>query len=347
MSEQTHTIDDADLLHYILFSVSDNTLCFDVASLREVITVDRIYPVPLVAGAILGVINLRGLIVPVIDPCMRFFGHPGVITKTSRILVTELADGSELIPLGLLVDDVMEVIDIPPDALEPAPAFGNAIRSDFLAATIKYNDGHVLLLNMAKTLDLLELEAYADAGVDYDRMAATDMVRSDATPDEEPDDAEESDENNIIVFTVGSDLYGIPANRLVEITVLGAVMPVPQSQPFMKGVFNLRGTAVPLVDFGLRCNLTANRSNKTPMVLVVETSGVMIGLIIDALSDLKAIGENAIQRIPHYRTTIDRDFVQGVVEQGGLLIIILDIDRILSTEELEELKRPLQEEVLS
>jgi purine-binding chemotaxis protein CheW len=110
------------------------------------------------------VINLRGAVVPVMDLAARF-GRPATqIGKRTAIVIVEIdADGEQQV-VGVMVDAVNAVIDIPPSDIEPAPQFGARIRSEFIAGMGKVNGKFVILLNTDQVLSVTELEAMAQLG---------------------------------------------------------------------------------------------------------------------------------------------------------------------------------------
>jgi len=107
--------------------------------------------------SIRGVINLRGAVVPVIDPKARFGGKPTEITRRTCIVIIEMGGSDECQVLGILVDTVSEVLEIPPGEVEAPPAFGARIRADFILGMGKVAGGFVILLNVEAVLSTDEL----------------------------------------------------------------------------------------------------------------------------------------------------------------------------------------------
>ena len=144
---------------YLAFTLGGETFAMDIRSIREVIQFGGITEVPLMPPFIRGVINLRGSVVPVIDLQVRF-GRP-VTTVASRTctVILELSQGDESAELGVLVDNVSEVLSIGESEVEPAPAFGSDIRSEFIAGVAKVGDRFVILLDVNRLLAVDELAA--------------------------------------------------------------------------------------------------------------------------------------------------------------------------------------------
>ncbi|HMX34373.1 MAG TPA: chemotaxis protein CheW, partial [Leptospiraceae bacterium] len=105
------------------------------------------------------VINLRGNVVPIIDLLVRFGRGKSTISKRSCVIIVEVEHEEESIDIGILVDAVNEVVDIPPTSIEPAPSFGAKIRIDFIQGIGKLENQFVILLNVNKVLSISELSS--------------------------------------------------------------------------------------------------------------------------------------------------------------------------------------------
>jgi len=144
---------------YLAFSVGGETFAMDIRSIREVIQFGGITEVPLMPPFIRGVINLRGSVVPVIDLCVRFGRPPSAVAQRTCIVILELVQGDGAAELGVMVDNVSEVLSIAASEIEPAPAFGNDLRSEFIAGVAKAGDRFVILLDVDHVLSIEELSA--------------------------------------------------------------------------------------------------------------------------------------------------------------------------------------------
>jgi purine-binding chemotaxis protein CheW len=144
---------------YLAFTLGGETFAMDIRSIREVIQFGGITEVPLMPPFIRGVINLRGSVVPVIDLFVRF-GRPAcVVAHRTCIVILELTQGEGTAELGVMVDNVSEVLSIAASEVEPAPAFGSDIRSEFIAGVAKVGDRFVILLDVNHVLSIDELAA--------------------------------------------------------------------------------------------------------------------------------------------------------------------------------------------
>ena len=147
-------------VQYLTFMLAAETFAIGILSIKEIIEYHGLTEVPMMPPCVRGVINLRGAVVPVLDLLSRFGREPSAVTKRSCIVIVELtADDGERQVVGVVVDAVNEVMDIDPADVEPAPAFGARIRTDFIAGMGKVRGKFVILLNVDRVLSLDEAAA--------------------------------------------------------------------------------------------------------------------------------------------------------------------------------------------
>jgi purine-binding chemotaxis protein CheW len=144
---------------FLAFTLGGETFAMDIRSIREVIQFGGITNVPLMPPFIRGVINLRGSVVPVIDLFVRFGRPATAVANRTCIVILELTQGEATAELGVMVDNVSEVLSIGESEVEPAPAFGSDIRSEFIAGVAKVGDRFVILLDVNHVLAVDELAA--------------------------------------------------------------------------------------------------------------------------------------------------------------------------------------------
>jgi purine-binding chemotaxis protein CheW len=141
--------------HYLTFSLGTELYALDIRSVREIIQACPMTPVPLMPAFVRGVINLRGAVVPVIDPHARFGRPRAALGKKSCIVIFEgLQRAGERVDLGLLVDAVSAVVEIAGSAIEEAPNFGATVRRDYIRGVAKLGQRFVVILEPAKAFDI-------------------------------------------------------------------------------------------------------------------------------------------------------------------------------------------------
>ncbi len=142
---------------YLTFLVAKESFAINILDVKEIIEIANVTRVPLMPDYIHGVINLRGSVVPVIDLSARLKHHCAEVSKRSCIVLVEVEvpDGAQLI--GMLVDEVKEILEIPPANIQPAPDFGTDIRTDFIQAMARVDEVFIILLAINHVLSLEEL----------------------------------------------------------------------------------------------------------------------------------------------------------------------------------------------
>ena len=149
----------AEPRQYLTFTLGGEMYAVETLSVKEIIEYGQVTTVPMMPRSIRGVINLRGAVVPVIDLKARFGGQPTEVTRRTCIVIIEMSGSDECQVLGIVVDTVSEVLEIPPGEIEPPPAFGARIRADFIRGMGKVGGGFVILLNVEAVLSTDELSA--------------------------------------------------------------------------------------------------------------------------------------------------------------------------------------------
>lgn len=148
---------------YLTFMLGGEAYALGILSIKEIIEYAGMTEVPLMPACIRGVINLRGAVVPVMDLQVRFGQTSSPITKRTCIVIVEVPSPEGTQVMGVVVDAVNEVLDISAADIEPPPAFGTRIRSDFICGMGKVRGRFVILLDVAQVLDLDDLQAMAQA----------------------------------------------------------------------------------------------------------------------------------------------------------------------------------------
>ena len=148
---------------YLTFMLGGEAYAIGILAIKEIIENGQITRVPMMPEFIRGVINLRGSVVPVIDLGVRFGSGATAMGRRTCIVILEVESEGEVQDVGILVDAVNEVMDIAAADVEPAPAFGAKIRTDFIAGMGKVQDKFVVILDPARVLSGEELSVLAQA----------------------------------------------------------------------------------------------------------------------------------------------------------------------------------------
>ncbi len=158
-------ITDQSTQQYLTFMLGAETFAIGILQIKEIIEFGNLTEIPMMPSFIRGVINLRGAVVPVIDLSARFGGKQTEVARRTCIVIVEITqtiDDSEVRQdIGVVVDSVSEVLEIPPSEIEPPPPFGARIRSDFIGGMGKVAGHFVIILNINSILSIAEMAAFS------------------------------------------------------------------------------------------------------------------------------------------------------------------------------------------
>ena len=155
--------DDAQIQQYLTFMLGGEMYAIGILAIKEIIEYTALTEVPMMPPSVRGVINLRGAVVPVADLAVRFGRPAGDVTKRTCIVIVETTANGVRQDVGVVVDAVNEVLDIPATDIEPPPAFGTRIRTDFIQGMGKVKNKFVILLDVNHVLALDELAGVVEA----------------------------------------------------------------------------------------------------------------------------------------------------------------------------------------
>ena len=136
-----------------------------------------------------------------------------------------------------------------------------------------------------------------------------------------------------LTFKLGPESYGLGILKVQEIIGLMAITHVPRASHYVRGVINLRGKVIPVVDLRLKFGMESTVDTERTCVIVVQvmhgTQTIVMGLIVDEVSEVLDITENQLEPPPSFGTSVDTMFIQGMGKVGDKVIILLDVDRAL------------------
>jgi len=142
-----------------------------------------------------------------------------------------------------------------------------------------------------------------------------------------------------LTFTLQGQPYGVPIEPVREIIGLGDVTPVPRMPAFLRGVMNLRGSVVPVIDLAQRLGLGSAADSERSCILLVDCPGddepVLVGVLVDAVQEVLRVGDDAIAPAPGFGTAVAAPFIQGIVQHEGCSMVVLALQRVLALDELE------------
>jgi purine-binding chemotaxis protein CheW len=140
------------------------------------------------------------------------------------------------------------------------------------------------------------------------------------------------DVNQFLTFTLKGEEFGIEILRVQEIKGYSTVTPIPNAPPHIKGVMNLRGTVVPVVDLRSRFAMAETEADQFTVIIVVRVGKRVVGLVVDAVSDVLNIGAGDVEAPPEMGQDVDISFLTGVAKSGERLTLLLDIEKVVGND---------------
>lgn len=145
-----------------------------------------------------------------------------------------------------------------------------------------------------------------------------------------------TDGSQFLTFQLGEELYGVDILRVQEIKGYTAVTRIPNTPAHIKGVLNLRGTIVPIVELRTKFGMPTIDYTMFTVIVVVVVREKIMGLVVDAVSDVLNIDKKDIQPAPQFGAKVDVSFLNGIGKSGDKLVALLDMDRLLSDSDLQD-----------
>ncbi len=323
---------------FVIFHSAGEMFAVPLAEVKEIIRVPDVVRMPLSPPALLGLANLRGTVLPVLD-LRRLFNLPEVaVDDASRVVVLDQGQ-----PVGLMVDRMANVVTVDADRVEPVDRVRATIDTDLLTGMIKDADGStiVMIIDVARTIGR-NFEVAAGRGT---------AGRSDVPPPSAADDGtgqpEVADEEQLVSFMVDGQEYAFPIGDVQEIVQLpGAITPVPNAPAHVLGVTTLRSRILPLVSlralFGMHDQALSD-ANKVVVVSVAdgERERVSVGVVMDMVKAVLRVNRALVEPVP---ATLGQSGGHGDIrsicrlDEGRRLVSVLGADGMFDLDVLRGLR---------
>jgi len=142
-----------------------------------------------------------------------------------------------------------------------------------------------------------------------------------------------------LTFFLGEEQYGIAIDRIKEIIAIMKVTNVPKTPEYMKGVINLRGSIIPVVDTRLRFGMETKDEDMHTAIVIVEVDKVNVGFIVDRVEEVASIDSTALSEPPRFGNNIDTDFICSMAQMEENVVMILDVLKLFEADELISLEQ--------
>jgi len=281
-----------DELHLVSFEVANQEYAISIEDVQEIVQVpETIMHVPNSDSHVLGVMTLRNRLLPLVS-LRRMFGLPARESDDhSRIMVVSLGSAS----VGVVMDSVNAVLRVARADVDATP--GLLSKSGDLSdiAQICRLDQGKRLVSVISVANMFRHSAIKEALTEVDSM--TDRHERDAVRDE--DGEGNDDEEQVVVFRLGKEEFGVPIASVQEIVrVTAELTRVPKAPPAVEGVINLRGAVLPVMDLRRRLGLETIARNDAQRIIVLLIDGVRTGFIVDSVAEVLKIHKSTVEPTP-------------------------------------------------
>ncbi len=311
----------------ISFQMGKEEYGVDIGLVDEIIRIPEITTIPDAPMHMKGIICLRGKVLPVISLRSLFGMYEKDKDNRSRILVIKLTDTDEESSFGLIVDQVNEVVGVPLTSIDPPPSFLN--NGSHLKGIGKLNNGKRLIIIMDPTeiISTSELPQEGGSGSGKDRELSLKLKERSSL-----------DELQLVTLKIGNEEFGINIMNVQEIIRLTEITVIPGAPFYVKGVVNLRGNVLPVLDLRARFEMEERELTSSERIVVTTFRGKATGLIVDAVMEVLQISTSEIEPSPEIISGVRSKFIDGIAKKdnGKRFIIILSIGEILGISEPEE-----------
>jgi purine-binding chemotaxis protein CheW len=151
------------------------------------------------------------------------------------------------------------------------------------------------------------------------------------------EEAKTAEEIQLVVFSLGREEFAVEVTQVREIMRMEEITRMPKSPSFVEGIINLRGQIIAVIDLARRLNLQPGEQTGETRIIVVEAEELKVGMIVDSVSEVLRVSAEAVEVTPTMAADMSLAYLQGVVKQDNRLIILLDLSKVLSVDEISRL----------
>ena len=145
--------------------------------------------------------------------------------------------------------------------------------------------------------------------------------------------------SEFLTFTLGNEEYGIDILKVQEIRGYDTVTHIANAPEFIKGVINLRGVIVPIVDMRIKFKVGEPTYNDFTVVIIINVMNRVIGMVVDGVSDVVALSPDQIKPAPEMGAAMDTDYITGIGTMNNQMLILVDIEKLMSSEEMQVMEQ--------
>ncbi len=154
-----------------------------------------------------------------------------------------------------------------------------------------------------------------------------------------PNEAEDTLKGRFLSFLIGIETYGIEISYVTEIVGIQNITEIPEMPAYIKGIINLRGIIIPVMDVRIRFGMEPKKYNDRTCVIIVEFSGSLAGLIVDSVNEVLTLKEEDVVEVPNGKMGMNSRYLQNIGKIGSKVVLLVDCRKLLATDEFEAFKQ--------
>jgi purine-binding chemotaxis protein CheW len=312
-------------LQIVSFLLGDEEFALEIEKVKEIIRFPDIVKVPNVPNYIKGIISLRDTLMPIVDLRTKLDAGQDHITDSTRVVVADI-DGTLM---GLTVDRVYEVLRVPVSSIFPPPQVIVSDSGEKITGIVRLDNGKRIIM-------LMDLQDIISSQI------LDEIAKQDGGPEEELSDngffMEQLDEEQMVVFRLADEQFGVRINQVQEITKLSKITKVPRAPRYVEGVVNLRGDVIPVIDLRKRFELEGKEYNQFTRIIVSDLNKKKVGIIVDEVLEVLRVSRRYMEGAPDIvqDQNIQR-FLEGIANLSERMIMMLNLENILQANEWQKL----------
>jgi len=322
--------DVSDELQLVSFNVAEQEYAIAIEDVQEIVQVpDTIIHVPHSQAHVLGVMDLRSRLLPLVSlRCM--FGLPEqALDEKSRIVVIALGGAS----VGIAVDGVSEVLRVAKSSVDAMPSLLAKDADMAEIAEICRLDNGKRLVSVITVRNLFDHSSIKEA------LNTVNDIKRDSTQDAAESDEDLDDDEQVVVFHLDKEEFGVPINSVQEIVrVPDELIHVPKAPAFVEGVINLRGSVLPVIDLRVRLGLPRVERSDRQRIMVFLISDVRTGFIVDQVTEVLKIAKAVIEPSPQLSSQQGKMLARMAnMEKQKRMVQLLEPAYLIEGDELQNL----------
>lgn len=319
---------ESSINEYVTFLIADEAFAINMAPVQEIVRVPEVVKVPKSPPSLMGLANLRGKVLPIIN-LRKVFGLKDIeLDESSRAIVIDICQ-----PMGFVVDKVLSVINVEGSKIERTTDIGSIVSSEYIDGVMKEVTGLsiVMVLNIKR---LIETEFKGDTQV-FARQELTSKI------DSMQEDEAFTEDRQFVSFAVNKEEYAIAIEDVQEIVQLPEhITQVPNTKDFVVGIMNLRDKTLPLASLRRLFSMPDAELTEQCRIVVLTMGSNSIGIIVDEVREVLSVHESVIEPVPKVLFGDEQadSEISGIcrLNNSKRLVSIISVDRLFRHKHLEE-----------